>query len=57
MTHNERFRAHVEECEQCRNRPMRLCWIGSLLIQAAGQETAQQLADRINRATEAAGEN
>ena len=47
MTHRERFDAHLDECDQCRTRPFDLCWQGQLLIEAAGQETAIVLADRI----------
>ena len=32
----DKFHAHLDECEQCRNRPFDLCQLGySLLVRAA----------------------
>ena len=37
----DRFHAHLDACEQCREHPFDLCATGSELIQVAAREAAQ----------------
>jgi hypothetical protein len=36
----DRFHAHLDVCEQCRNHPFNLCPLGDRLLHSAAQEAA-----------------
>lgn len=40
----DKFHEHLDGCSQCRNHPFDLCCIGRILLHAAGQYAANELA-------------
>lgn len=43
-TATDRFHAHLDDCRRCEEHPFDLCAIGAVLLKAAGDEAAAQLA-------------
>lgn len=50
-TDDDKFRAHLDECERCRNRPFDLCWTGKVLLEATNELPFSILTDGHKKGT------